>query len=78
MTVLQVCAFAAPNPGSFIASLTYLEKLLYEKGVRTIYAFSEEAAKHSWCQEMQARSKVYPQRKAAQPPRGEYCRYKNY
>lgn len=59
MTVLQVCAFAAPNPGSFIASVTYLETLLSAKGIRTIYAFSEEARQQNWCKQIQLRTKVY-------------------
>lgn len=59
MTVLQVCAFAAPNAGNFIASLTHLEKKLEQKGIRTVYAFSDGAADKLWCQEIQKRTKVY-------------------
>lgn len=59
MTVLQVCAFAAPNAGNFIASLTRLEEQLAEKGIQTIYAFSDGARDKAWCQEIQKRTKVY-------------------
>ena len=40
MKVLQVCAFGAPNPGNFIASLTALERELKAKGAETVYAFA--------------------------------------
>ena len=59
MTVLQVCAFAAPNAGNFIASLTQLEDTLSSKGIQTIYAFSDGAQKMAWCQQIQKRAKVY-------------------
>lgn len=59
MTVLQVCAFAAPNAGNFIASLTHLENALAAKGVQTIYAFSDGAADKPWCREIQKRTRVY-------------------
>lgn len=59
MTVLQVCAFAAPNAGNFIASLTHLENCLKEKGIDTIYAFCDGAQGKNWCTEIQQRTKVY-------------------
>lgn len=59
MIVLQVCAFAAPNAGNFIASLTHLEKRLAEKGIKTIYAFADGAEDKPWCREIQKRTKVY-------------------
>ena len=59
MTVLQVCAFAAPNGGNFIASLTHLENRLKEQGIDTIYAFADGAEGKPWCQEIQKRTKVY-------------------
>lgn len=59
MTVLQVCAFAAPNGGNFIASLTHLENDLKKQGVKTIYAFADGAEGKPWCQEIQKRTKVY-------------------
>ncbi len=59
MTVLQVCAFAAPSGGNFIASLTHLEYKLAEQGIETIYAFANGANGQPWCQEIQKRTKVY-------------------
>lgn len=59
MIILQVCAFAAPNGGNFIASLTHLENSLKEQGVETIYAFADGAEGKPWCQEIQKRTKVY-------------------
>lgn len=71
MTILQVCAFAAPNAGNFIASLTHLERELLSKGIKTIYAFSDGAENKSWCREIQKRTKVYflPTAKARILPR---------
>ena len=59
MTVLQVCAFAAPSPGNFIGALTQLEYKLKERGIDTIYAFCDGAEGKPWCQEIQKRTKVY-------------------
>ncbi len=59
MTVLQVCAFAAPVGGNFIASLTCLEEELKTKGIDTIYAFADGAEGKPWCEEIQKRTKVY-------------------
>ena len=59
MTVLQVCAFAAPNAGNFIASLTSLEAHLAQKGIQTIYAFADGAEGKPWCRDIQKRTKVY-------------------
>lgn len=59
MTVLQVCAFAAPSGGNFITSLTYLENKLKEKGIDTIYAFADGAEDKPWCKEIMQRTKVY-------------------
>lgn len=59
MIVLQVCAFAAPNGGNFIAALTHLENCLKEKEIETIYAFSDGAEGKPWCTEIQKRTKVY-------------------
>lgn len=71
MTVLQVCAYGADYPGNFIASLEVLEKLLNEKGIRTIYAFIDRAADKVWCQSICRRTKVYflPEAKARILPR---------
>ncbi len=65
-TILQVCAFGAPNAGNFIASLLCLEEKMREKGYRTIYAFPEKAREKEWCKEIEARTKVYflPEAKA--------------
>lgn len=59
MTVLQVCAFAAPNGGNFISSLTCLENELRKRGIETIYAFADGAEGMPWCEEIQKRTKVY-------------------
>lgn len=66
MTVLQVCAFGAENPGNFIASLEALEKALADKGINTIYAFVERARDKDWCKNICSRTKVYflPEAKA--------------
>ena len=66
MKVLQVCAFGAPNPGNFIASLLALDKVLKEKNIETIYAFVERAKEMDWCKELQKHAKVYflPEAKA--------------
>lgn len=66
MTVLQVCAFGAENPGNFIASLEALEKALANKGINTIYAFVERARDKDWCKNICSRTKVYflPEAKA--------------
>lgn len=59
MTVLQVCAFAAPNAGNFIACLTKLEYELEAKGIKTVYAFADGARDKLWCREIQERTDVY-------------------
>lgn len=58
-SVLQVCAYAAPYPGNFIASLITLESELKKQNIHTIYAFAEGAKNQKWCLELQKRSKVY-------------------
>jgi len=66
MTVLQVCAFGAEQPGNFIASMEALEYALADKGIRTIYAFIERAQDKDWCKNICKRTKVYflPEAKA--------------
>jgi len=59
MTVLQVCAFAAPSSGNFVCVLLRLEEKLRKKGIDTIYAFPLRAKDKDWCIEMQKRTKVY-------------------
>lgn len=58
-SVLQVCAFGAPNPGNFIASLLALEKCLKDKGFETVYAFAETAKDKQWCMEICKKHRVY-------------------
>lgn len=59
MEILQVCAYAAPYPGNFIASLTQLEIKLNQQGYKVIYAFPETAQDKEWCLEISKRTKVY-------------------
>ena len=59
MKVLQVCAFGAPNPGNFIASLTALERELKAKGAETVYAFAATARDKGWCRELCQTHKGY-------------------
>ena len=59
MTVLQVCAFAAPTAGNFIPALLKLENRLKENNVNTIYAFPERAKDKDWCIKIQQYAKVY-------------------
>lgn len=59
MKILQVCAFGAPNPGNFIASLLALEIRLKAMGIETIYAFAETARNKEWCIEFSQNHRVY-------------------
>lgn len=59
MTILQVCAYAAPYEGNFIASLKALEEKALEKGHKTIYAFPETAKDKDWCKALAERTSVY-------------------
>ena len=59
MTILQVCAYAAPYEGNFIPSLKTLAKKAAEKGHNTIYAFPETAQGKDWCKELEKTTKVY-------------------
>lgn len=58
-TVLQVCAFGAPNPGNFIASLIKLQEEMENHGYRTIYVFPEKACDKEWCMELKKTNKIY-------------------
>lgn len=58
-TILQVCAFGAPNPGNFIASLLLLENKLKKEGFETIYAFADTAKDKEWCLELKRDHQVY-------------------
>ena len=59
MTILQVCAYAAPYEGNFITSLKALAKKLKEKGHTMIYAFPETAQEKDWCKALAETTKVY-------------------
>ena len=59
MTVLQVCAFAAPYEGNFIKSLKALGQDLSEKGHKMIYAFPESAKNIGWCKKLAEETDVY-------------------
>ena len=59
MTVLQVCAYAAPYEGNFIASLKKLGEALKSRGHKMIYAFPENAREKEWCQKLSGETKVY-------------------
>lgn len=59
MTILQVCAYAAPYEGNFIKSLKILGKVYAEKGVKMIYAFPESARNISWCRDLERYTDVY-------------------
>lgn len=58
-TILQVCAFGAPNPGNFIASLLLLENKLKKEGFETIYAFADTAKDKEWCLRLKKNHQVY-------------------
>lgn len=59
MTILQVCAYAAPYEGNFIKSLKALGAVYEEKGSKMIYAFPESARKLSWCKDLEKHTDVY-------------------
>lgn len=59
MTILQVCAYAAPYEGNFITSLKALAKKAAEKGHKTIYAFPETAREKDWCKALGESTDVY-------------------
>ena len=58
-SILQVCAFGAPNPGNFMASLIQLQGKMQEEGYETIYAFPEKARGKEWCRNLAKTNKVY-------------------
>lgn len=59
MTILQVCAYAAPYEGNFIKSLKQLEAQLKKRGIQTIYAFPNSAKEIQWCKELARETFVY-------------------
>ncbi len=65
-SILQVCAFGAPNPGNFIASLVALQREMSRCGYETIYAFPEKARDKVWCRQLAQSQRVYflPEAKA--------------
>ena len=59
MTILQVCAYAAPYEGNFIKSLKVLGNVYKEKGDKMVYAFPESARNILWCKELEKHTDVY-------------------
>lgn len=59
MTILQVCAYAAPYEGNFIKSLKALGKVYEEKGDKMVYAFPKSAKNISWCKELERHTDVH-------------------
>lgn len=59
MTILQVCAYAAPYEGNFIKSLKALGNVYKEKGDKMVYAFPESARNILWCKELEKHTDVY-------------------
>lgn len=59
MTVLQVCAYAAPYEGNFIKSLKALAEKLSEKNIKTVYTFPENARDIDWVKQLSAKNSVY-------------------
>lgn len=52
MTVLEVCAYAAPYEGNFIESLKALASELKTRGHRSVFAFPESAKSITWVEEL--------------------------
>ena len=59
MKILQVCAYAAPYEGNFIATLKHLDAKLKAAGHQIIYAFPENARSLPWCIELSQCASVY-------------------
>lgn len=59
MTILQVCAYAAPYEGNFIKSLKALGEIYEKKDGKMVYAFPESAREFSWCKELEKHTDVY-------------------
>lgn len=59
MTVLQVCAYAAPYEGNFIKSLKALGASLKKQNIKMIYAFPENARNIDWVQTLSQEADVY-------------------
>lgn len=59
MTILQICAYAAPYEGNFIKSLKALGNVYEKKGDKVVYAFPESARNIPWCKELEKHTDVY-------------------
>ena len=59
MTILQVCAYAAPYEGNFIKSLKALGEALLQKNIKMIYAFPETCKSIEWCKKLENQTSVY-------------------
>lgn len=59
MIILQIAAYYAEFSGNFINALLELDKKVYSKENKMIYAFPNEAKQREWCVELQKRRKVY-------------------
>lgn len=59
MTILQVCAYAAPYEGNFIKSLKELGKVLKERNINMIYAFPDNCKNIGWCKQLEKETEVY-------------------
>lgn len=59
MTILQVCAYAAPYEGNFIKSLQALRKELIKHNIRMVYAFPENARNIDWVCKLAQETDVY-------------------
>lgn len=57
--ILQVCGYAAPYPGNFIASLISLAEKNEKYGYKTIFAFPENAKEREWCKILEQNYIVY-------------------
>ena len=57
--ILQVCGYAAPYAGNFIATMRALSEANEKMGYQTIFAFPESAEKLEWCNELRNDYKVY-------------------
>lgn len=57
--ILQVCGYAAPYSGNFIASLVSLAEENEKYGYKTIFGFPENARKREWCKNLEKNYIVY-------------------
>lgn len=59
MTVLQVCAYAAPYEGNFIKSLITLSKEMNKNKIKTVFVFPENAENKEWVKNLKKEYDVY-------------------